>query len=286
MFELFFMIKRFFIVMMLFVAAFLPSYAGEPTGAPEDEKGEAAILFPNIIGGLKKGEVSTYTGDKLYLLIDGEAETFNVYGYRKLQAAPYSGKDGLIQVQVSDMGNNLAAFGIFSFYTNRHGKFVKMGSEGFLEDHSLYFYKDRFFVQVQHLQGEKATELLENVSREICAVLPGKPIAPVEAGYFPRENLIRYTVRYIPKSFMGYSFLPPAFEAYYRDGEEGRFRVFFFAAGNEEKAGKCMKMMREKVKNVLLKREGKWVAGAVDFKNREKAEEIIERVLRGIAERG
>ncbi len=267
-------------MLMLCITVFLPSFGEESAGCSlKKEAGDVEISFPGSIKGLKRGEVLSYSGDKLYLLIDGEAETFERYGYLNMQVVPYEGKDGVIQVQVSDMGNNLMAFGIFSFYTNKHGKFVEIGSNGFQEEHSLYFYKGRFFVQVQHLKGKNAGELLENVSREINEILPDKPVKPVEIGYFPAENLIKYSVRYIPKYFMGYGFLPPAFEAYYQDEKGGRFRVFILMAESGEKAKESIARMKEKVKDVVMVREGKMVVGVVNFRDKEKAEGLIKKIL-------
>lgn len=279
------MIRRIVILIMFCFIIFLSVYAGESAGCSlKKESGDIEISFPENIKGLKKGEVSTYSGDKLYLVIDGEAEIFERYGYLNMQAVSYEGKGSVIQVQVSDMGNNLSAFGLFSYYTNKHGKFVKMGSDGFQEEHSLYFYKGRFFIQVQHLKGENAGDLLENVSREINDILPDKPVKPVEIGYFPTENLIKYTVRYIPRSFMGYGFLPPAFEAYYQDEKGESFRVFILMAESGEKAEESMAKMKEKVKNAIMVREGKNVAGAVNFRNKEKAEGLIKKILECIIE--
>ena len=274
------MIRRTVILIMFCFIVFLPVYADESAGCSlNKEAGDIKISFPENIKGLKKGEVSTYAGDKLYLVIDGEAEIFERYGYLNMQAVSYEGKYGVIQVQVSDMGNNLSAFGLFSYYTNKHGKFIGIGSNGFQEEHSLYFYKGRFFVQVQHLKGKNAGELLENVSREINDILPDEPVKPLEIGYFPTENLIKYTLRYVPKSFMGYGSLPPAFEAYYRDEKGERFRVFILMAGSEEKAEESMAKVKENVKDALMVREGNKVVGAVGFRDKEKTEGLIKKIL-------
>lgn len=280
------MIKIITILIVFCLIVSIPCYGEKPGDCPEKGgDGKNIISFPSEIKGLKRGEVSTYEGDRLYLLINGEAETFEQYGYLNMQVVSYEGENSVIQVQVSKMPDNLTGFGIFSFYTDKHGKFVEIGSNGFQDDHSINFYKGRYFVQVQHLKGNISGNVMENVSREICKILPDKSLKPVEVDYFPAENLIKYTVRFIPRHFMGYSFLPPAFEAYYQDEKGGSFRVFILTAESEEKLKESIDRMKEKVKDVIMTEmlENKAV-GAVGFKDKEKAKALIKQVLKRIEE--
>ena len=245
-------------------------------------KNQYPITLPQKIGSLKIGEQTIYAGEKLYLHINGEAELFQRYSFKSMLVNSYQDKTTKFQVQITQMQTNKNAFGIFSSYTNKHGKFVKIGSNGFIDEHSIYFYKSTFFIQVIHLKGKNYRQSMENVSREISRIIPGKNLRPKELNFFPNESLVKYTLRYIPKQFLGHRFLPPAFEARYSINPGETVRVFILLHKNTDESSTFIKKLKAKQKDIILEPRGNFIIGAIEFKEKKQVEPLIKKIVNRI----
>src|SRR5208283_5109299 len=103
-------------------------------------------------GWVMDGKVATYNPENLYKYIDGEAELYMPYGFRKAATAMYarlgSSDTGMV-VNIFEMGSLLDAFGIYSNYCTPALEQTKIGAEGFLDESQLMFYQDRYFIQIE-----------------------------------------------------------------------------------------------------------------------------------------
>lgn len=272
------------------------------------------IPFPEILAGYRKeGESRIYSGNQLYYYIDGEADLYIQNGYEKMSIQHYSrtdhktGKVKKVEVRVTETGAPLNAFGIFSNYTNRYGEFVPIGARGFSERNVLVFYKGNFFVHIFHTSesaaksfGSPTTENLwqdsessrkissrmpepqkddiesdlRKIAFDLASKMPGKSIEPIELSYFPEDGMIKYTLRYHPKDMLGQSFLEKGFEARYKDYG----RAFFSEFRNERETEDALKKLRTVYKDAVLIREGNFLVGVIEIKNRELARRLAEMI--------
>ena len=89
-----------------------------------------------------------FTADKLFKLVDGQADSFLAYNFVKVTTERYENNDGaLLTVQAWQVAQPADAYGLFTL--NRAGSPVKMGTEGDGDPgRRVAFWQDRFYVVV------------------------------------------------------------------------------------------------------------------------------------------
>ena len=143
---------RAFVFLLLFIAASATAGQGPenlagllPTG------GEVAGLTPG-------GESQAYHGDDLYQMIDGGADIYHEYGFRQVLSAEYvDGGGKIIKLELYEMEDPDAAYGIYSFKVGEGGKALAIGREGRLEDYYLNFWKGNMQVTLIGQDADQTT---------------------------------------------------------------------------------------------------------------------------------
>ena len=156
------------------------------------------------------GKVATYNPDNLYKYIDGEAELYVPYGFRKAASAMYvkpGSSDVGIVVNVFEMGSLLDAFGIYSNFRTPTLEQAKIGAEGFLDESQLMFYQDRFFVQAE--ASGTFTEggpVFRSCAEAILHNLPDAKETPRELDILKIPEAVPLTDKYSATALLGHSF--------------------------------------------------------------------------------
>ncbi|PIV21133.1 MAG: hypothetical protein COZ69_08460 [Deltaproteobacteria bacterium CG_4_8_14_3_um_filter_45_9] len=157
----------------------------------------------------------TYNKKTLFGHINGQAELFLKYGFQKSVFSIYQSKknrENQIEVDIYDMGNVLQAFGIFSRFRNedRPGGF---GLDSFLDDHSSFFYKGKYFVMAY--ATESNPDILRQFSTLILLKMLDSSLPPKEISYFPKHGLKPGSIQYFPEGLLGHQFLKRGFQGIY-----------------------------------------------------------------------
>jgi len=112
------------------LAAFLPGPADVPGWALKDA--------PQV-----------YKGEDLFTYIDGGAEIYHEYGFRQVLAQDFVDKNQKgVTLEIYEMADPTAAFGIFSFKASGQGRPADIGTDSEFEDYYLHFWKGPFLVTV------------------------------------------------------------------------------------------------------------------------------------------
>jgi hypothetical protein len=83
-----------------------------------------------------------YGGEDLYQLINGGADIYHEYGFRQALVAEYANTRGkAIKLELYEMTNPAAAYGIFSFKIGEGGAAPAIGQDARIEEHYLNFWK-------------------------------------------------------------------------------------------------------------------------------------------------
>ncbi|MBN2408202.1 MAG: hypothetical protein JXE07_00575 [Candidatus Aminicenantes bacterium] len=180
----------FFVIFFIFSAT-----AAELTMAYAIEDFDS--VFPAEVNGWKKVEpTATYDKTNLFDYIDGGAELYISYNFKKLLAVRYKGKgDEEIVIDIFDMGDSFNAFGVFSHGREREDGLVGQGSEygGGL----LTFWKDRYYISVMaYPETKEKKELVLEFGRKMAAAIPREGALPPVLELLPKENLVRDSIRY------------------------------------------------------------------------------------------
>jgi hypothetical protein len=218
-----------------------------------DQKLEGFLPASCAPGWVMEGPVTTYPPENLYRYIDGEAEIYLPYGFRKAATvryvktnAPTGGprEEGMV-VNVFEMGSLLDAFGIYSNYRSSTLPQLKVGAEGFLDETQLMFYQDRYFVQIETSGTlDLGAGLLQSCAKAVSGNLPQGREKPREIGFLNVAGAVALTEKYYPRGLLGYGFFGRGLTVEVTiKGESAKALVML--AGSEEAAGRIFEAYRK-----------------------------------------
>jgi hypothetical protein len=140
-------------------AAFALVLAG--CGDPGSFDGAITDLAPEageLIGWQPRGGAQIFEGEELFELINGGAEIYHEFGFRRALSSDYSdGANGLIALEVFEMEDAAAAYGVIAFKTGAMGRSLALGDEAILEEYYLNLRKDRFVVTLTAMDTNEET---------------------------------------------------------------------------------------------------------------------------------
>lgn len=197
-------------------AVLLLAPAGISPAAPWRTSGEGPAAFlpkpGSVPGWTPEGEVQAYAGDDLFVYIDGGAEIYHEYGFRRVAALDYRGPaDKRVTLEIFEMADAAAAFGVYTFKASGRGRSLPIGQGADLEDYYLSFWKGRW--QVTATGSDESPESLAGVqalSRAAAALIPAGEPAPDIFGRLP-EGFAASTHRKYLKGVIGLYNIHPFF---------------------------------------------------------------------------
>jgi hypothetical protein len=132
-----------------------------------------------------------FTGEELFTLIDGGADIYYEYGFQRVVAAKYQNiREQSLNVEIYEMTDGAAAYGMYSLNASTHGKKVQIGNEGTLSSYYLMFWKNTFLV---YLTGMDTTnETIDGIlSMGKCIDRTLGPVAkkPETMNHLPTKDL-------------------------------------------------------------------------------------------------
>ncbi len=184
------------LLLLGFLLVSLPVWSG-----PAETTGLIAHLPRNgeTPGWKAEGAPQSFSGEDLYLLIDGGAELFHEYGFVQVATQSYQDPERhTLSLEIYQMRDAEAAFGIYSLRTGKSGRLLPVGSECRLEDYYLNFWQGEFLVTVTGLDTSPQTLAgLEILARAAASTLPGKNPRPALTASLPQEGLDQAGVKFI-----------------------------------------------------------------------------------------
>ncbi|APF20920.1 DUF6599 family protein [Caldithrix abyssi] len=181
-------------LIIFFLIIFNGAFAMQITS--EDSSFMTDILPDTLNGWRSEGSDQIYTAENLYEFINGGAELYLSYGFKKLYHRTYVRKDYPdILVDVFDMGSAANAFGVFMHTREKVEAAFGQGSEyvqGFLN-----FWKDRFYISILTMaETPQSKAALFKLAAQIDAQIPQKGEIPDLVRKLPQEGLKPASVRY------------------------------------------------------------------------------------------
>ncbi len=213
---------------------------------------QASIQSPEIQGFSLKGKPMTYTPDTLYEYINGAADLYLNYHFKKLTVFEYRNKEkGSITVDIYEHKDMNNGFGIYCSEKPRKGNFMKIGTEGYYEQGVLNFYKGKYYVKVSSFGIKKdEKKILSKLTHAFAKQFKSKSSLPKAIIGFPKKNLVTKSEKYISKNFLGHAFLHSAFVADYKIANSP-YQVFIIETEDE----KDIKQILEKYMAFLKKKD-------------------------------
>lgn len=183
--------------------------------------------------------------ETLYEYIDGAAEIYLGYDFKRLMVGQYERTDSKssLSVEIYDMGKGDNAFGIYSVERFPDARFISIGNQGYLEEGSLHFLAGRYYIKLLCFDcGDQSPQYLHRFSEAILERIQHKGQLPPLLGVFPKDGLIPNTEKFILHNFMGYSFLHNGYLADYRVGDI-EFECFLVEGKSTEEAQIMLKKL-------------------------------------------
>ena len=155
-----------------------------------------SILPDRVQGWRASGQDKTFDRDNLFDYIDGGAELYLSYGFRRLTSRVYEKNDPPeIIVDVFDMGRPEDAFGVFTHSRETVDDSFGQGSQ--YTEGLLLFWKDRYYVSIlASPETKESREACFELARLISGAIPGTGRLPGVVALLPEESLARETIRY------------------------------------------------------------------------------------------
>jgi predicted amidohydrolase YtcJ len=133
-------------------------------------------------------------GDDLFLLINGGAEIYHEYGFKQAIVRGFRHKKQetlQFNLEIYEMQNPEAAYGIYTFKTGDSGKAIDVGNEGLLEDYYLNFRKGNFLVTVIGFDAKEETIAgITAVAKVVAAKIKGSSQRPELVHLLPDVDLL------------------------------------------------------------------------------------------------
>jgi hypothetical protein len=93
-------------------------------------------------GWARDGEPQEFEGEDLYSYIDGGAEIYQEYGFRRVVVQDYRNPRGKsVSLELFEMDSPAAAYGMFTFKRSGKGRSLGLGGGGEIEAYYLNFWK-------------------------------------------------------------------------------------------------------------------------------------------------
>jgi hypothetical protein len=223
--------------------------------APLKANLDSLLLGLDEINGLKQVEPPRiYNNMDLFVMIDGGAETYLEYGFnRALDASYLLGDTKRIRIQLYEMTDDGAAFGIFSSSRNEGDSTFPIGDFASGNEYYIMIQKSRFYFivsgddnlpEIKQAMNSVAKRIAENISEK--AILPELVKLPLSAGY--KIEQIKYIRGKIALSGNYFFTHKEIFKT--RDAvciEDGERKLFIFQYSNEPDATANLKFINEEL---------------------------------------
>jgi hypothetical protein len=150
-------------------------------------------------GWSRDGEAQPYDQEGLYGYIDGGAEIYNEYGFRRVIVQDYRDAAGKsVSLEIFEMETPAAAYGMFTFKRSGRGKVVALGSAAELEDYYLNLWRGRFLVTLTGFDATAATiDGLLAVAGRVDKKLGEGSAVPDLVAALPAADLLPQSVKYL-----------------------------------------------------------------------------------------
>ena len=158
--------------------------------SPQEESVLSYLPDESELGGWEAvGDPQTAEGEDLFLLINGGAEIYYEYGFKRAVIHSYAKGGKSVNLEVYEMEDAASAYGVYSFKVGKNGQPMEIGDEARFEDYYLNVWKGNVVVTLVGFDTDRETrDGLLALARLIEAKIPGESVRPGIAEYLPETS--------------------------------------------------------------------------------------------------
>jgi len=245
---------KFLIISFLTGTAFLsmlttPSLSNTPKMLKSIE-----LLLPSnteISPWSKDGPANIYKENRLFEYINGGAEIFFEYGFSQLITQEYIYDDESLVVDIYEMNDAAAAFGIYSINRDYKLPALNIGDDGTQFEYHVAFWQNLYFVVIRGYKSDKTAKMIlsqfaKNISKQIGATseqpqvlthLPTNCLLPRSQGYLKGILGLNSQLYLTQNNILeiGDAQVEGAFATYHDNNEEAHLLIIHY--DNSKKVG-------------------------------------------------
>lgn len=225
-----------------------------PVAAVMQHKTEPAVQghFPELPGGvwLAPTDVKRFNKDNLYEKIDGKAPMFMGFQFVELEFGTYqhTGLSAPFDVYVFNMSRPANAFGVYRAERSQDAVVRKLGSEGYTSGSSVFFWKNKYYVNVMGpADTPGADKAAEALAEAVARTIEDAGTTFWADAALPTAGRKANSLSYKTANALGHSFLSRVYVADYEVGGT-EFQMFIHRAPDAVAAKALFGRYREAVK--------------------------------------
>ena len=175
---------------------------GRPQAASSQAQAATAALIPEVAGFTPLAPTQSYGPGNLSDKIDGKAELYLAAGFKEMSCRSFgldAPEAAHVEVLLYDMGSAPNAYAVFSGQRRSGSPSSSLTANAYATTNALFFTQGRFYVEiVADRASETLQKSLEAYAAALLAKIPAEGEAKDAAALFPKEGLVRETVRLCP----------------------------------------------------------------------------------------
>jgi len=220
-----------------------------------------------VPGWRQEGPSRHFTADNLYEYMDGNAESYLAYGFTQMQGVTCKSGENTLVIDISEMVDADAAYGIFSGNRDPSHPIEKIGMGGQVMPRRGAFAKGNYYVEISATPDTDHTAALSAFVAAMEKLLEGGSSPPTALAWFLPEKLV--SARLIPQSVLGVRLLKRGYVAQYDQG-----KAFLVLEASPQSAAAVMSKLRERypaaqaaqVADESLQLQDKYLGGVCFFR--------------------
>ena len=244
-----------------------------------------------VPGWEQSGARRQYVADNLYEYMDGNAESYLIYGFARMQGITCKSGGNTLVIDVSEMNDADSAYGMFAANRDPNQPIARIGMGGQVQPRRASFAKGKYYVEIAASPDRDQTAALQAFVTEMEKRLEGRTTPPEALGWFPKEDLT--SARLIPESVLGLRQLKRGYVARYKQGQ-----AFIVPETSPESAAEVMKKLRERfadsspaqvadeafqakaryLDGICIFRKGRYLAGYANLPEPEEAASLAAKL--------
>lgn len=200
------------------------------------------IKYPDLAGFKRHTDYPVFVPDNLWDFINGAADTYLALGFIDLHVAEYKKGKEVIKLEIYRHTDNTMAFGIYSSERSSSFRFMNLGSQGYIADGAINFFKGNYYVKIRtYSKKVKTIQAAESLAVRIAGMLEGEAEMPALLLQFPSGGKKVNEETFINESVLGHNFLNKAFKAQYEVGSDN-FSVYILQSASADESRKTVEI--------------------------------------------
>ncbi len=190
-----------------------------------------------VPGWEQSGNKREYTADTLYEYMDGNAESYLLYGFVRMQGITCTSGEKKFVIDASEMEDSDLAYGMFASNRDPNQAVANIAMGGQVQARRASFAKGNYYVEIAASPEGDYSAALQAFATKMEPLVEGRSTPPDALEWFPKENLT--SLRMVPESVLGLRQLKRGFVAKYAQGQ-----AFIIVEASAESAAEVFKKVQ------------------------------------------